>query len=101
MAVRIRLSGYGDCAILKAKLALGVSGVNSVAFSPDGQTLASSSADYYKKDKTIKLWSVRTGEVIKTLKGDCGSVNCIAFSPDGQLLVSGSGDGTIKLWGGW
>jgi WD40 repeat protein len=67
--------------------------VNSVAFSPDGQTLASASSD-----KTIKLWSVTTGKLIQTLTGHFDSVNSVAFSPDGQTLASASSDKTIKLW---
>ena len=67
--------------------------VNSVAFSPDGQILASGS-----EDNTIKLWQPSTGKEIRTLTGHSYSVNSIAFSPDGQLLASGSSDNTIKLW---
>ncbi|MDH6098149.1 hypothetical protein NWP21_04690 [Anabaenopsis sp. FSS-46] len=74
--------------------------VNSVGFSPDGQTLASRSGD-----KTIKLWDVRTGKLRHTLTGHSHSVNyvgfspdSVGFSPDGQTLASGSVDYTIKLW---
>ncbi len=67
--------------------------VRSVAFSPDGELLASGS-----EDSTIKLWDVRTGEQLYTLEGHSNDVNCVAFSPDGQTLASGSADSTIKLW---
>ena len=67
--------------------------VNSVSFSPDGQTLASGSSDY-----TIRLWDVETGETVKTLTGHTGDVISVSFSPDGQTLASGSGDGTMLLW---
>ncbi|MDB9539315.1 serine/threonine-protein kinase [Anabaenopsis arnoldii] len=67
--------------------------VVSVAFSPDGQTLASGSVD-----KTIKLWDVKTGKFRDTLSGHSGSVCSVAFSPYGQTLASGSYDKTIKLW---
>jgi WD40 repeat protein len=67
----------------------------SVAFSPDGRLLASGSGD-----KTIKLWEVATGSLVRTLTGHTDSVLSVAFSPDGRLLASGSGyyDRTIKLW---
>ncbi|MFM6106662.1 MAG: trypsin-like peptidase domain-containing protein [Sphaerospermopsis kisseleviana] len=67
--------------------------VNSVAFSPDGQTLAFGSTD-----NTIKLWDVATGKSIATLTGHSFWVNSVAFSPDGKTLASGSYDNTIKLW---
>ncbi|KAJ5661456.1 uncharacterized protein N7477_009072 [Penicillium maclennaniae] len=67
--------------------------VNSVAFSPDGLTLASGSDDY-----TIKLWDTATGTQRQTLEGHLGWVSSVASSPDGLTLASGSDDYTIKLW---
>ena len=68
-------------------------GHHSIAFSPDGYTLASGSAD-----KTIKMWNVNNGKVLRTLTGHKLSVQSIAFSPDGYTLASGSKDKTIRLW---
>jgi WD40 repeat protein len=67
--------------------------VYSIAFSPDGRTLASGS-----KDKTVKLWDVPTGRELRTLTGHSGAVESVTFSPDGKTLASGSDDTTIKLW---
>ena len=65
----------------------------SVAFSPDGQRLASAS-----NDMIVKVWDVARGQGILTLKGHTGPVRSVAFSPDGQRLASASDDGLVKLW---
>ena len=68
-------------------------GIWSVAFSPDGTTLASGS-----QDRMVKLWDVATGENIATLEGHWSVVRSVAFSPDGTILASGSRDRMVKLW---
>ncbi|KAL8296096.1 hypothetical protein RB600_001541 [Gaeumannomyces tritici] len=67
--------------------------VSSVAFSPDGQRLASAS-----HDNTVKLWDAATGACLQTLEGHSYRVSSVAFSPDGQRLASASHDNTVKLW---
>ncbi len=67
--------------------------VNSVAFNPDGDTIASGSWD-----NTIRLWNTNNGTHISTLEGHRDSVNSVAFSPDGSKIVSGSSDRSIRLW---
>jgi Caspase domain/WD domain, G-beta repeat len=67
--------------------------VDSVAFSPDGRTIASGG-----HDNSIKLWDAASGRELRTLQGHENSVMSVAFSPNGQTLASGSMDRTIKLW---
>jgi len=67
--------------------------VTSVAFSSDGQRLASGS-----EDKTVKIWDSVTGKELFSLKGHAGGVTSVAFSSDGQRLASGSEDMTVKIW---
>jgi WD40 repeat protein len=67
--------------------------VVSVAFSPDGHTLATGS-----DDKAVRLWDVGTRHQIGTLTGHTESVESMAFSPDGHILATGGDDGTARLW---
>ena len=57
--------------------------VYSVAYSPDGRTLASGSYD-----NTIKLWDVATGQLLCTLTGHTDFVYSVAFSPDGRTSIN-------------
>ncbi len=67
--------------------------VTSVAFDPQGETLASGS-----RNDTIKVWEVRSGKLLRTLEGHLADVMSVAFDPQGRTLVSASGDKTLKLW---
>ncbi|MBU1750522.1 MAG: WD40 repeat domain-containing protein, partial [Chloroflexi bacterium] len=67
--------------------------VGDLAFSPDGQWLATGSDDF-----KIRLWRAADGQLLDTLEGHTQYVNGVAFSPDGRLLVSGSRDRKVGLW---
>src|SRR6266851_71420 len=59
--------------------------IGRIAWSPDGQMLASPS-----EDKTIRLWDTETGECLRTLKWHRDKVGSTAFEPSGRILASGS-----------
>ena len=67
--------------------------VAALAFSPDGELLASASFD-----RTAKLSNSRTGEVLHSFDLHTGNVECVAFSPDGRRLASGGEDKTVRVW---
>lgn len=65
----------------------------SVAFSPDGQLLATGDTD-----RELRIWRVADGKNLLTCQGHTNWIWSVAFSPDGRMLASGSDDKTIKLW---
>ena len=67
--------------------------VTDVAFSPEGELVASSSTD-----GTVRLWRVCDGSLLSVLEDHTDYVLSVAFSPDGNLLASGSNDRTVRLW---
>jgi WD40 repeat protein len=68
-------------------------GACSLAFSPDGKTLA---APAY--GKPIVLWDMATGKELRQFAGHHNTVFAVAFSPDGKTLASAGWDRTVRLW---
>jgi hypothetical protein len=73
--------------------------VRSLAFSPDGRTLASASGyGFYNVAGEVKLWDPATGREKAALTGHPAPVHAVAFSPDGRRLATGGVDMTIRVW---
>src|SRR5438105_3513421 len=67
--------------------------ITRIAWSPDGQILASPSEDH-----TIRLWNAETGQCLHILSGHTDIINGVSWSPDSNMLATASDDATIKLW---
>jgi FOG: WD40 repeat len=67
--------------------------ITSASFSPDGQTIATSSYDH-----TIKLWNIISGKVIHNYIGHLNNVMDVVFSPDGHYVLSTSTDDEARIW---
>jgi WD40 repeat protein len=94
--------------------------VHALAISPDGRWAASAGGGYLGRpgqrpalrDSIIRLWDLKTGEVLRRFEGHRAPVLSVAFSPNGRYLVSGSGgyeartpgfgrvavDCSVRLW---
>jgi WD40 repeat protein len=66
--------------------------VSCCACSPDGLLVVSGS-----RDKTLKIWHVRTGALLMTLAGHSDRILAVCFTADGHIM-SGSRDGTVRKW---
>ena len=71
----------------------GTSRVLAVAFSPDGERIATAS-----QDKTARVWDANTGSRLHTLEGHSGSVWAVVFSPGGERIATASDDKTARVW---
>ncbi|MFO0880371.1 MAG: protein kinase [Gemmataceae bacterium] len=66
--------------------------VKAVAWSPDGQQLATGT-----QNSTAQIWDVRTGKVVRKVR-HTGGVDCLAWSPDGKQMVTGGNDNNAVVW---
>ncbi|CAF4818868.1 unnamed protein product [Pieris macdunnoughi] len=68
-------------------------GVTSLQFSRDATQLLSASFD-----RTVRIHGLKSGKLLKELRGHTSFVNEAIWTPDGHGVLSGSSDGTVKVW---
>ncbi|KAG2158573.1 WD40-repeat-containing domain protein [Suillus bovinus] len=69
--------------------------IRAVVVFPDGRRMVTGSSD-----KTLCLWDLRTGAMVKKMEGHCDTVTTLAVSRDGQLIASGDQKGAFIVWHG-
>ena len=68
-------------------------GLKDIAFSPDGQVVAT-----VGNDRRIKLWKVTSGQEIQSMEVHRGDVRSVDFSDNGHTLATGGDHGWVRLW---
>jgi WD40 repeat protein/tRNA A-37 threonylcarbamoyl transferase component Bud32 len=74
--------------------------IHAVAWSPDGNRLASGGGNGFKAEPPpeVKVWDAGTGRCLFTFRGHARQVSSVGWSPDGRLLASVGIEGKVKVW---
>jgi WD40 repeat protein/SpoVK/Ycf46/Vps4 family AAA+-type ATPase len=91
--INVHNTNFADANLEKSVFTETFSSIHSVAFSPDGQRLAS--GDF---NGDICLWDASTHQLQSILKGHANWVQSVTYSPNSKILASGSFDCTVRLW---
>ncbi len=70
--------------------------INGVSYGPDGNTIISRHNG--QVDKTIRLWDIDTGKLLRTLAGHTRHISDMAICPESKIIATGSFDHTVRLW---
>lgn len=89
----VTVFALGGAATQTRTLAAHRADATAVAFSPDGELLATGA-----RDGTLALWNPSSGAQVGKLGGHNAAILDLAFAPDGHLLASAAADGSVRLW---
>ncbi len=82
-----------DSGIEVQQIAAHTDEITSIAFSPDGRTILTGSAD-----ATLRIWDVASGDELHRFTGHTNAVTSVAYGSDGTKVLSGSADAMLRLW---
>ena len=89
--------GFGAFDIVKRQQRYLITGhkgrVTSIAYSPDGKTIATGSWD-----QTVRLWDAASGKEIACYDFGIGRIYCLTYAPDGLRIAAAGEKGTIAIW---
>jgi WD40 repeat protein len=87
-----------DTRLAPVRLLTGHKGpVRIAVFSPDGKRVVSGGG-WPDGDKTLKLWDVATGKMIREFEGIDGQIGSAGYSPDGKHAIAGLDGGKLLMW---
>jgi WD40 repeat protein len=69
--------------------------VGALLFSPDGKKLLTGSAD-----AVVRLWDVKTGQLVRAMIGHANNISSAAFTADGSMIATGDSSGGLRVWRG-
>lgn len=70
-------------------------GAATIAFSPDGRTLAAASRE---REGMLRVWDLEKGDLVKEFRTHGGGVLSLAFRPDSKQLATGAPGPSVRLW---